>query len=443
MIKTNIYIQNSANNCNQNDDIPLLLTLNHQENGTGGDDDDDDYHPCLLQEYISTSHYQILFQNAWDTLDSSYCIEVYNRCARSIDRGGTCKDDGGVVHDITSTSGDKEKNEQKKPPRPARAPVIYVHQREMAHASSRQYDNMGAILASDSATTCHIVAFRSVCVDDNNNTLRKTNDEKKNGKNDELSFLATLCHFDSTDNLFPCLKHIIQHHVKYHECEDDNDDFAASSPTRICQMDIHMIGGYDDDQNTSSTLTHCLISSLAKLATQYKEILKLNLRTCIVGEFNTRYGIKESSRMDDNGGFFHEYFTSPIVRGLVMDVLSGKIHVLLQHVDRSLVGPEPILRHARLWSSTSSSSSSDIASEVKDMMVVHDYDKEQIILRPFTFHAFHGIEKLLSLPDCLLLEYTSTSPDCEADNFCDGIRKVCRYLMQTRVEDVFGLQDCT
>jgi hypothetical protein len=211
---------------------------------------------------------------------------------------------------------------------------------------------------------------------------------------------------------------------------------SSSSKRRIVQMEVHMIGGYDDDQNTSSEITHELISSLVKLALEWRDVLKMTLGTCIVGRLNTEIKhVTQTSRGGGGGTIRTSSFSSPIVRGMVMDVRSswGRIHLLTQHVDRSLVGPEPILRHARLWSS---------APEAKDIMVVHDYDQERVIVRPFTFHAFHGMENLLKLPDHLLLQCTSTSPECEADDFCNGIREVCRYLMKTRVEDVFGPENC-
>jgi hypothetical protein len=264
-------------------------------------------------------------------------------------------------------------------------PVIYVHQREVAHVSNEQYDKRGAVLASDAATTCHILALRSI---------------------HNQKILGSLCHLDSTKNE-ACIRKMVQEHIDYH----DN----ISNDARVI-MEVHIVGGYNDTKGNSSEITESVFCLLRDLASELKSTMEVQIKTCIVSGLNDSMTYSKSLLQP-----------SPMVRGMAMDVASGHI-TLLQYVHSTLLGPEPTLRRVRLWSTSPNAG---------DLLTVHSPRGEQISIAEFTFHAFEDIDVFLSLPDDVLLEYSSTSPECEGENFCDELRAACRFVRDVKAEDCF------
>lgn len=284
-------------------------------------------------------------------------------------------------------------------------PVIYVHQREVASVSSEQYNNHGAVLVTDAATTCHVFALRSI------------------SRAGEV-ILGSLCHLDSTDNE-TCIRKMFQEHVDYHF----NEENMVVSNERFL-MEVHIAGGYNDSKGTSSRITDFLMLLLRKISRETESFMKIQINTCLVSGLNDTIANKEAtfdlSLISTKGSSS----PSPIVRGLAMDVCTGKISVL-QRVHQDLVGPQPILRRVRLWTSSPCT---------ERLFQVHNHTKEEIIIKPFTFEPFEGMEMMISLPDDIMLDYCSTSPECEGPDFCDQIRETCEYLMNVGVDDVFGAE---
>jgi len=71
-------------------------------------------------------------------------------------------------------------------------------------------------------------------------------------------------------------------------------------------------------------------------------------------------------------------------------------------------------------------------------MVVHTTTDECVVVSPFEFRPFADLDLLMALPDNRMLRYTSTSPECEADDFCDLVRESFVFLRDVAVGDVFG-----
>ena len=296
-------------------------------------------------------------------------------------------------------------------------PVIYVHQRETAHASSEQYGGKGATLVSDAATTCHIFALRSTGA----------------GSGSDGKVLASLCHLDSTENE-SCIRDMVQEHVDYHFNLDDD-----SANNEKLKMEVHVVGGYNDSNGTSTDTTDFLFHLLRQIALETQFFMKVQLKTCIVSGLNDTVVHKEAKGLytpllnDKDDAHAHAHLnpkSSPIVRGLALDTNTGNVS-LLQTVDPELLGPQRHLRRVRLWSSSPCA---------KALLLIHHYRKEEITIKAFAFQEFEGLEMLMNLTDDVMLEYSSTSPDCEGPDFCNQLRETCQFLLDYSVDDVFGVE---
>lgn len=258
--------------------------------------------------------------------------------------------------------------------------ILNICQGEIGHATSKQTD----VIVSDRATTCHIVAVRSTSGDD------------AAGSSEPL---VSLCHIDKA-GYKECIRNMIQTHKDHHgELSLDAID-----------MDIHLVGGYDDGEGTSLAITEHLLHLLGQISTEEKDDITMTLKTCAV------------SGLNDSG------FGAPIGRGLAMDTATGTVY--LASVDDTVAGPAPTLRAARLWST---------APRTKLSVVHTQFSRDSIIsIEPFEFSTFKTLDAILSLPDHIMLQYTSTSPDVEEDDFCHRVRTTLRYIRSHQPEDVFG-----
>merc|ERR1712232_546497 len=137
------------------------------------------------------------------------------------------------------------------------------------------------------------------------------------------------------------------------------------------------------------------------------------------------------SELNDNGN------RCPIGRGLGMNTKSG--HVFLVNINRSIAGPALVLRGCRLWS----------ASANKKLHVVHSTPSSHepstssnIIIEPFKFFPFRNLKLLLSLPDHEMIQYISTSPKVENDNYCSNMRQTLDFIQEYKWSMIFG-NDCS
>mmetsp|Transcript_8603 Transcript_8603/g.10864 ORF Transcript_8603/g.10864 Transcript_8603/m.10864 type:complete len:702 (+) Transcript_8603:142-2247(+) len=407
----------------------------------------------------------------------------------------------------TQTSTSSNSNSSSYPP------VIYAHQREVVYASNQQYHQQGAILTTDAATTCHVLALRSTSTNG-----KHSESGEGNMNRDQTKILGSLCHLDSAD-YEACLEKIFETHVQFHHTSSNNDKVninnMSPNPNSI-RMEVHIVGGYNDSKQTSIEITHHLFTFLHKKALQYnsssssschpcRPTIQVILQTCVVSKLNdiTSYtnhptnsidslmktiaatnptstaatntsnnnfnnhnnsssnlhrkrGVSISSSISSLSSFdtsashhsmattwsCHEYYTppSPIVRGMALDVNSGCIQ-LLNKVSPCLWGPEPTLRNVRLWGCNDDyygDDENDIQHDFSSLLKVHSHHQEQIIIQPFPFKPFHNMETLLKLPDDVMLQYTSTSPDVEAEEYCSLVREQFQFIMNVRVENVFG-----
>ncbi|EEC50072.1 predicted protein [Phaeodactylum tricornutum CCAP 1055/1] len=255
------------------------------------------------------------------------------------------------------------------------ARILYVAQGEVAYAVPRQCD----VIVSDKATTCHVLILKSV--------------------SDHAAPLVSCAHIDG-DRYETCIRDMFRRHQTHHEESAD------------AEMDIHIMGGFGDEHGASRVITSWLVRLLAALAKETQPVFHTTtLGTCAVTSLNHCNDSK---------------YPSPIGRGLAMEMESGR--VFLASCDTAVAGPNTVLRSVRLW-----------APQAQPRLhVIHEAHRDGIIIRPFAYKPFADIGTLLALPDDLLLTYTSTSPDCEQDDFCGALRETLRFLQTVPAASVFG-----
>lgn len=278
------------------------------------------------------------------------------------------------------------------------ARIINVLQGELAHATSCQAD----ILVSDHATTCHILAARSV-------TSKSSGDGPSTGKN----ILASLCHIDQPC-YDECIRNMIQLHKSYHcskdvpnESEEKKGGASAKSPRKIT-IELHLVGGFKDSKKSSISITEHLMGVFGRLIREERDTVSFVFKTCAV------------SCLNDDGS------PGPIGRGLAIDIASGEVY--LAKADESVTGPAAALRNCRLWAGASTDK----------LTVIHTPNSDCIVVDPFDFGFDEDCEWLNSLSDEKMLLETSTSPDVEEDDYCDQIRLALKYMLENDSEEVFG-----
>jgi hypothetical protein len=288
---------------------------------------------------------------------------------------------------------------------------LYVGQGEIAHAVPSQCQ----VLLSTKATTCHIIAVRSSYVARN---------ARKDSADTAMTMppLVSMTHLDAPvyDH---CLREIIERHKRHHHHHHhlaDSTSTTTANNDKI-QMDIHIVGGFDDAQGSSQALCDWLLRSLADLAETEQHSIHMVVRTCAVCRWNTK-----------NDG-------CPMARGLAIQTDTGQV----TRASCQEEGPASALRAARLWSLSSSS----CRSHHRVLSVIHTQHSSFFTIEPFEFYTFDdndkevsAIDHLLALPDDLLLQLCSTSPDQEEDDFCEALRASLVVVRTVSCTDLFGPQ---
>merc|ERR1712228_985665 len=117
-------------------------------------------------------------------------------------------------------------------------------------------------------------------------------------------------------------------HKKHHRI----DETGLTSSDHIIDVDLHLLGGFNDQDGQSQELSIFLLNLFAQIAEEERHSIRFTLRTCAV------------SGLNDDGNH------CPIGRGLGMNTESGQ--VFLVDIDRAVSGPALVIRAARLWSIT-------------------------------------------------------------------------------------------
>lgn len=302
---------------------------------------------------------------------------------------------------------------------------LNVLQGEVAHASAEQ----AHVVVSAEATTCHVVALRSV---------------------GSAVPLVSLAHIDKPYDT--CLEEMVRHHIRHHDqpkedddfgffMQDDEDDALSVSPEETSssflpnpltferrnasmpdlrapmnepiEMELHMVGGYLDKEGTSQQLSTHLLEQFSDLASKYQDSLKISLSTAAISCMNT-------SPKDNK----------PRSRGLGIDTRTGQVFPVHSSLPAALAGPANDIRAARAFCDSGTSS----------LAVIHDATSSngQVRIEPFAYEKNEGLSALLNVPDDVLLSIASTSPETESKDFCKSLRRTLSFVNTVPSETVFG-----
>ena len=336
---------------------------------------------------------------------------------------------------IDSSNNSNNKNEYNYDPR-----ILNVLQGEVAHATAEQCD----IMVSQHATTCHIVLLRSMlhlplyspsctcqCHSQCNSSLdhNNENDVPIDGSDASNIYkcpnhsgveqgLCSMAHMDRVSHVTPGLEDmLLQHLIPRNSCCSCRNDRTE------LEIQVHILGGFLDEEGLSIELTNAIIWELHRLAKVHTKNVKLRLCTCLV------------SLMNDTGD------RKPRSSGLGIKLQSGSVYLLssvwsntgsqsinetnLLHSD---LGPAKCLRRCRLFSSDSHS-----------LMMVHNHCSDGFMIQPFKFGMCPSyLEELLNCSDTELLRRMSTSPSAEHANFCVELRSDLKFMKSWSWWEVFG-----
>jgi len=335
-------------------------------------------------------------------------------------------------------------------------PYVLVLQGEVAHVSLKH----AQVVFTKDATTCICLAIRST----------NDNDQGDDNNNKPLVSLAHIDKIYPTSNLEAMLQEHIQHHhqegegddeeeEKHNSADDDfffyddddqnevlrngpqknvNVDDSSNSflPTmsrnsntslppsqrnnndknNLIPVELHLCGGYDTQ--SSHEISNWLLQSFICLAEKYQHILKITLSTTATMLWNTT--------RDENNRCV------PNCRGLGIEIASG--HVFPYNDGDTAAcpdGPAMDRRAAHRW-----------AVPNQDVTVIHNRQGEihipsfeMKLPSPNSSTTKGTLDALLQAPDDVLLRVTSTSPECESDQFCSTMRRTLSYLLLMDEED--------
>ncbi|XP_054856629.1 protein N-terminal asparagine amidohydrolase-like [Eublepharis macularius] len=232
--------------------------------------------------------------------------------------------------------------------------LLYVQQREFAATTPK--DGSISVLGSDDATTCHLVV------------LRHTG-----------SGAICLMHCDGSDTEKEVL--LITNAVR-----------ALSPNTEYGRLEVHLIGGFNDDRHLSQQLTHQLLRAFDRLQDD------IHLVTFCVTELNDR---------QEKGNHF------PYIYGIAANVKTGEIF----HAFFPDKGPEEDLRSASILTGA-------------QMVNIYDSRKEQLCIGPYFWMPFPPANFWLDQDDQYLLQNLSTSPRAEPPHFISHIRATLLCLKE-------------
>ena len=224
-------------------------------------------------------------------------------------------------------------------------------QREVAVAGREDRLEM---LGSEDATTCHIVVLR-----------------------DSTTATTGLAHLDTDEpEQFLCLER---------EVRDRSGVRSVTRELESRDYEVTILGGYEDENNTSEDITDTLLSVMQALKATFR------LQIAITGKINT---------------FTKEGVCWPRAYGGGVVLSTGQIFC----GKFSYHGPDTDIRALRR------------SSGGRNLHNIYDSLSGQIVIKPFTYSVLPDAHLWLKRADSFLLRYCSTSPLVEPPDFCENIR---------------------
>ncbi|XP_042166604.1 protein N-terminal asparagine amidohydrolase-like [Oncorhynchus tshawytscha] len=233
--------------------------------------------------------------------------------------------------------------------------LLYIQQREFA--ATTPADNSVAVLGSDDATTCHLVLVRHTG-----------------------SGAACLAHCDgsSTWSEVPLIVKAVTS--------------LSKDPAKEGRLELHLVGGFDDESKTSHKLSLNLLSAFQR---QKEDI---HLETCCITEMNDVL-VDGAHR--------------PGVHGIGINIKTGEVFpASFPHK-----GPAEELRSARTFTGG-------------QMADIYDSNKGVVKIGPCKWSPNLDISFWLSQDDDTILKYLSTSPTAEPPHFVQHIKSTIQFLLE-------------
>ncbi|XP_046574536.1 protein N-terminal asparagine amidohydrolase-like [Haliotis rubra] len=231
--------------------------------------------------------------------------------------------------------------------------LLYVGQREIGGTSPS--DDVISVLGSEDATTCHIVVLQH-----------------------SGSRASCIGHFDGC-NSKQGLENMLELVLKLSKDKPEG------------QLNLHLIGGFEDVKGLSHPLSLELLNTLRL----FRE--NIHLQTACIAEINTR---------QVNGVPF------PVVYGVGVDIKSGEIYKAT-FLDK---GPDLPLRGARTFTGT------------KEMMIIYDPMTQLMSIEPFSYQQMSNMDYWCNATDHTIRQNLSTSPDQEPKNFAIHVRECLQQI---------------
>uniref|UniRef100_A0A8C8A4L9 N-terminal asparagine amidase n=1 Tax=Otus sunia TaxID=257818 RepID=A0A8C8A4L9_9STRI len=223
--------------------------------------------------------------------------------------------------------------------------LLYVQQREFAVTTPK--DGSVSILGSDDATTCHIVV------------LRHTG-----------SGATCLTHCDGSDT--EAEVSLIMSSVK-----------SFSNTTGYGRLEVHLVGGFNDDRQLSQKLTNQLLSNF------------------------TFFFLTELNDREEKDIHF------PIIYGIAVNVKTAEIFPATFPEK----GPDEDLRSASVLTGAT-------------LTNIYDAKMEQLHIGPYFWRPFPHVDFWLEQDDEQILQNLSTSPLAEPPHFVSHIRSTLAFLKE-------------
>ena len=342
---------------------------------------------------------------------------------------------------------------------------LNVLQGEVAHVSADHAD----IVVSADATTCHVVALRST-------TSTCDNTQQQNISAATAPFVS-LAHIDQAYDT--CLENMIKEHIAHHDeqsakqfnhsvteldgtglfLDDDGDEdnnFLSTSEATSTQpptgasrrkpsfipdldfgqpdlplqqqtlsleeepktiyMELHIAGGYLDQDGLSQQLSNQIIARFDDLAEQYQDRVRITLSTAAVSSLNNCTANNSNK---------------PKSRGLGIVTKTGQVFAVKSSLPARLQGPALEVRSARAFRT---------AQSEPCLAVIHDRSCRQgeIRIDPFLYQQRQDLNVLLRVPDQVLLKVASTSPEHESQEFCANFRRTLSFVNTVPADKVFN-----
>jgi Protein N-terminal asparagine amidohydrolase len=226
------------------------------------------------------------------------------------------------------------------------------------------------------------------------------------------------------------------HHSSEDRENNNNNNHDNKQNYNKIQMELHLVGGCDDP--ASYELSRDLLEAWATLADRYSSHNQVHLVTAAISSLN----VKDSMATNDPTTTSSSLSPSVLLsRGMGIDCHTGQVFGL-QSIATELQGPAIEVRQARLWARAVTKQqvggSAVGGLESNRLAVIHTAHSSELCISPFEYCPHPHLEVLLQMPNDVLKNATSTSPELEGEHFCTAIRRTLSWLQLVPSDDVFG-----